>query len=286
MLRNYFRIALRRFRRQPLYAVLNVAGLAIGMAVCLLIGLYLYGELRVDRFHEKSERIVQVGIETDFFGRGLNTSYPLAGVLEQNVPSVQRAVHTRPRTARTIRNPASDLEKSQRVLTASSGFFEMFTFPALHGDLSGALTQTDGLVLTASSAQTFFGRTNAVGRSLAVDLADSTRTLTVRAVVQDPPEASTIEFDAVAPIRLTERESWSDGWGMFMFQTYALLNEPDVGHSALTDQIQRAVDEHSDREFEYFSADLTSVYLSPLHQSDGFRGQARYLYIFGAVALF
>ena len=287
MFHNFLKVALRRLQRQPLYTLINVTGLAVGMAVCLLIGLYLYGELRIDRFHEKSDRIVQVGVETDFFGRGLNTSYPLAGVLERNVPSVERTIHTRPRTARTIRNPASDLEKSQRVLTASPGFFEMFTFPALHGTPSEVLTETDAVVLTASSAQTFFGRTNAVGRSLAVDLADSTRTLTVRAVVQDPPEGvSTIQFDAVVPIRLTERESWSDGWGMFMFQTYALLNEPNVGHSALTDQIQRAVDEHSDREFEYFSADLTSVYLSPLHQSDGFRGQARYLYIFGAVALF
>ncbi|MFB6271498.1 MAG: ABC transporter permease [Salinibacter sp.] len=286
MLRDVLKIAIRRIRRQPLYAVLNVAGLALGMAVCLLIGLYLYGELRVDRFHQKSERIVQVGVETDFFGRGLRTSYPLADVLEQNVPPIQQAVHTRPRPSRTVRNPASDLERSQRVLTASPGFFETFTFPALHGDPSEALAQTNALVLTASAAETFFGRTAVVGRPLTVDLADSTRTLTVRAVVQDPPEASTIQFDAVAPIRLTERDSWSDGWGMFMFQTYALLNEPDVDRSTLTDQIQRAVDQHTDREFEYFSTDLTSVYLSPLHQSGGFRGQARYLYIFGAVALF
>ena len=286
MLPNTLKIPLRRIRRRPLYAVLNIAGLALGMAVCLLIGLYLYGELRVDRFHEKSEQIVQVGVETDFFGRGVRTSYPLARVLEQNVPPVQRAVHTRSRPSQTVQVPTSNLEKPQRILTASPGFFETFTFPALHGDPSEALTRTNALVLTASTAETFFGQTAVVGRPLTVDLADSSRTLTVRAVVQDPPESSTLQFDAVAPIRLTERANWSDGWGMFMFETYALLNDPDVDHASLTDQIQRAVDQHSDRGFEYFSMDFASVYLSPLHQADGFRGQARYLYIFGAVALF
>lgn len=286
MIRNILKTALRRIRRRPLYPIINVTGLAVGMAVCLLIGLYVYGELRMDRFHEKSDHIVKVGSESDFAGRGFITPYPLAGVVERNVPSVQRAVHTWVRPQRTIRNPTTGLEKSRRILAASSGFFEMFTFSALHGDPTEALTSTSGLVLTASTARTYLGRTAVVGETLTVELDDEPRTLTVRAVVEDVPEASTIQFDAVVPIRLIERETWSDGWSLRMFETYALLHETGVSHATLTNQIQQAVDQRSDLDFQYFTTDLTSVYLSPLYEADGFRGQARYLYIFGAVALF
>lgn len=286
MLWNHLKITLRRIRHRPLYSVINVTGLALGMAVCLLIGLYVYDELRVDRFHAKSDRIVQVGAKADFFGRSLTTSYPLARIVEQNVPPVQQTVHTWPRDKTPIRDLASGLEKEKRVLAAGEGFFDVFTFPALHGNPSDALTQTDGIVLTASTARTCFGRTAVVGKTLTVEMNDEPHTLTVRAVVEDVPEASTIRFDAVVPIRSVERETWSDGWGMLMFQTYALLENSDVDRTTLADQIQRAVDQHSERGFSYFATDLTSVYLSPLHQASGFRGQARYLYIFGVVALF
>ena len=286
MLRNYLKVALRRFRRQPLYTTINVTGLAVGMAACLLIGLYVHDELRVDHFHEKSDRIVQVGSEAGFFGRSLNTSYPLARVLEQEMPRVRRAVHTRARNSTPLRHDASGLDEKKQVLTASPGFFDVFTFPTLHGNASAALRHADGLVLTASTARAYFDRTNAVGETLTAELDDETHTLTVRAVVTNVPRASTIDFDAVVPIRLTEEPSWTDGWGMFMFRTYALLNRPAADVEELQGEIQRAVGQHSDRDFEYFAMDLTSVYLSSLHNADGFRGQARYLYIFGSIAVF
>jgi putative ABC transport system permease protein len=93
MWRNYLKVAVRAVRRRPLYAVINVFGLAVGMATCILIGLYVFGELSYDEFHAKSDRIYQMGQESQW-GRMQATPYPLATAMEARMPELEAVVRT------------------------------------------------------------------------------------------------------------------------------------------------------------------------------------------------
>lgn len=105
MLRKYFLIGFRTLRRKPTYTFLNVSGLAIGMAVCLLVGLYVHDELQFDRFHQHADRIVQIGHETSFMGRSLVTSYPLKQTLQEHVPAIELATHFKSGSTALQTNP-------------------------------------------------------------------------------------------------------------------------------------------------------------------------------------
>jgi putative ABC transport system permease protein len=201
MLHNYFLVGLRALRRHPGYTSLNIIGLGVGMAVCLLVGLYVHDEMQVDRFHENAERIVQMGFESPWWGRGLMSSYPLATVLANDVPGVERAVRVNQANLRLIRE-ATGHEQQHLTQLTEPNFPDIFSFPALHGDPAAALASPDGLVLTESVARAFFGNEDPIGQRLGAASHSGTHDLVVRAVVRDVPAGSTIQFDALAPLTL------------------------------------------------------------------------------------
>jgi putative ABC transport system permease protein len=282
ILRHYITIALRALHRQKGYAVLNVFGLGVGMAVCLLIGLYVHHETQVDRFHDNADRIAQFGFEA-FWGRGLQTPYPFARVLENDVPGIERAVRTRSASNQRLIHEATGHEGEYLGTYTEPAFFEVFSFPALQGDPAAALTAPDGLILTETLARTIFGDDDALGQTLRLGSDD----LTVHAVVRDVPAGSTIRFEIVVPITLLpESQRPEDGWRMFTDETYALL-APGTSVEEVEARIPDVLRPHFEGEpTPSFAIALPALYLSDLHKPSGFRGQTRYLYIFGFAALF
>ena len=290
MLRSYLKIALRNIQRRAGFTAINVFGLAVGMAACLLIGLYVGDELSYDRFHAKADRIYVMGIDNNFFGRSMATPYPLASVLDARLPAVERAVRTVTRGESVVRRPGRTMEGARRLLLADAAFFQVFDFPLVRGTPASALEAPDAAVITQSMARDFFGEADPMGEVIQVALRDSTHTLTVRGIAADGSDHSTIQFDVVAPLSLLEAGRRDpEGWGLRMFQTYALLGQP-LPPDTLAAQAKRAVAARLsdiDREPpEFFSIPLPALYLSDQHDTEGFRGQSRYLYIFGSVALF
>ena len=182
MLRNYFTVAGRALRRRAGYTTINVFGLAVGMAACLLIGLYVGDELSYDAFHARADRIYVMGTESDFFGRSIVTSYPVAATMEADLPAVERAVRTARRGAATVRHARSGFEGERDVLLADPAFFQVFDFPLVRGDRSSVLDAPDAAVITQSMARDAFGDDDPMGQPLTVELRDSTHTLTVRGV--------------------------------------------------------------------------------------------------------
>lgn len=290
MLQSYFRVAYRTLRRHAGFTAINVFGLAVGMAVCLLIGLYVGDELSYDDFHAAGDRIHVVGLDNSFFGRSMATPYPLASTLEASLPAVERAVRTVARGEVTMRPPGRSMEDERRLLLTDAPFFQVFDFRLVRGSRASVLGEPGAAVITESTAHDFFGDADPVGEALLVEWRDSTHTLTVRAVAEDVPVNSTIQFDVVAPLGVLEADQRDpEEWGLRMYQTYALLGQP-LPPGALATQAQRAVAaklEGTGREPpSFFSIPLTQVYLSDQYSAEGFRGQQRYLYIFGSVALF
>jgi putative ABC transport system permease protein len=287
MFSNHFRVALRSLRRHPGYTFLNVIGLGVGMAVCLLIGLYVHDEMQVDRFHENAERIVHIGVDSPMWGRGTITPFPLARLLANEVPGVERAVRYNQASWRLERED-SDAETQQTTLLTGPDFFDVFTFPAVLGDAAAAVAAPDGLVLTESVARVLFGDADPIGHPVvaAMPFGGSHR-LTVRAVIRDVPTGSTMRFGAIAPyLLLPEGQRREDAWNMSMYFTYALL-QPGVTPAVLEARLAEALTPHFENEPPaMFAVGLPSLYLSDLHNPAGFRGQTRYLYIFGFAALF
>ena len=287
MLKNYLKITLRQRRRQPLYTAINVLGLAVGMACCLLIGLYVEDELSYDRFHEKSDRLVAIGTDLSW-GRSLMTSYPMAPTLETELPDVAQAVRV-VRSNPSVVREATQMQGKHRTLLVDAAFFEVFSFPLKPGDPATALNTPDALVITETMARTYFGNEDPMGQTLHLTLQGETHALTIQGVAEDPPEHSTIQFEMVAPLSLLPASQRNDqAWGAYMYRTYALLTHKEA-KTTLNEKMAPVLSKHYEgrkRPPTFFALPLPAVYLSDLHRTSSFKGQARYLYIFGSIALF
>lgn len=290
MIKNYLTIGLRNLQRNLSYTIINVLGLAVGMAACLLIGLYVGDELSYDDFHAKGNRIHMMGVDNSYFGRSMATPYPLASMMEASLPAVEHALRTVWRGDIPVQRPGQAMQAGRQLLFADSTFFQVFDFPLIRGHGNDVLNRPDGVVIIESTARDLFGGSDPMGEVLLVDVQDSTYTLTVHGLIEDVPKNSTIQFDVLVPLSLLEANQRDpEAWGRRMFLTYALLNQP-LSPDVLAAQTQRAAEAalgDADREPpSFFSIPLTELYLSDLHSTEGFRGQQRYLYIFGSVALF
>ena len=290
MIKNYLTIAFRNLHRNLSYTAISVLGLAVGMAACLLIGLYVGDELSYDDFHVKANRIHVMGMDNNFFGRSMATPYPLAPAMEASLHTVDHAVRTLGREEIVVRRPDNSMEARRRLLLVDSTFFQVFNFPLVRGRSDLVLTLPDAAVITESMARDFFGDDDPMGSVIQMEFRDSTHTLMVRGIIEDAPKNSTIQFDVLAPLGRLEPDFHDmEAWGRRMFLTYALLNQP-VPPDTLAAQAQHAAKTilgDSDREPpSFFSIPLPELYLSDQYHTEGFRGQQRYLYIFGSVALF
>jgi putative ABC transport system permease protein len=291
MLKNYLTIALRNLRRQKGYTFINVTGLAVGMACCLLIGLYIEDELSFDRFHEDVEQLMIMTYQSargpEEFGN--ITPYPLASMMERELPEVEYAVRTMGGFEVPVSREETDLINDRLVLIADSTFFRAFTFPLIKGDPASALTAPDGAVISESMARAYFGREDPIGKTLKWDFFGSERTPTITGVAKDAPRNSTIRFDILVPLHaMPEMFRSENSWRALNFQTYVRLREP-IPAEAFTEKASQSLSNHFAEDEEIPAVDalpLTSYYLSGLYETGNFKGQTRYVYIFGSIVVF
>jgi putative ABC transport system permease protein len=232
MLEHYLRVALRNLRRQRSYAAINVVSLAVGIALCALIGLYVRDELTFDRFHERADRIVRV-TQTRFAPDGgaeethAYLPVPLGPALEADLPEVERAVRMMEQDAFVRRGETALPEK---ILFADPGFFDVFTFPLIEGDPATALADPGGIVLSEDAARAWFGDEDPMGRGLQIRLGDAYYEATVTGVAATVPGNSSVRFDYLMSFaKLPEAFEWirnnADRWNASSFYTFALLAE-------------------------------------------------------------
>ena len=165
MLRNYAKVVARYFRRHKGFAAIDLTGLAVGLAACLLIGLYVRDELAFDRFHEKGDRIYRLG--------GSTVGWPYGRILASEFPEVERVVYMRGWPSYSIEHEGHHL--FERMLYADSGFFALFDFPLVEGDPATALADPYAVVLSETLARKLFGGAPALGRTGAVSVGDCLR---------------------------------------------------------------------------------------------------------------
>jgi putative ABC transport system permease protein len=224
MLQNYLKITLRNLNKRRAYSFINIFGLAVGVAVCLVIGKYVEFETSYENFHANGKNIYRV--VSSFYTDGPKdsyTGYDLGPSLLSDVPEIKRFARNHGNS--TVVSFINDQGKEVRfyepkVLVADSTFLEMFTFKFIYGN-STALYNPSSIVLTKSVAIKYFGHTNAIGKE--IKLHDNWPGLyIVSAVIEDVPVNSHFEFGAIMPMHnLLQSEYYRNANARWdNFQTY------------------------------------------------------------------
>jgi putative ABC transport system permease protein len=209
MIFNYLRIGVRNLFRNKLYSLVNIGGLAVSLAVCMTILLYVVHEHAYDRFHRDVKRIFVMGGTEIFGGQQMSVLYMnhiVAPMMQQANPKVESFMRVYGFYNTVDLSLASDptvrYKESRNFLYADSNFFRFFSFHLIRGNASNVLAGPNSVVLSESAAIKYFGKHDPIGQSL---LSDNHTVLKVTGVCADPPSNSTISFSFVAPFSLIPR---------------------------------------------------------------------------------
>ncbi len=250
MFKNHFKVALRNLLGKKVYSAINILGLAIGMACCLLIFQYVAFEYSFDSFNENgaslyriSQTTVQSGGEPSIES---TTGWAMAPALAAEVPEVVRFARLHPEYGNAIVFDPNQPDKAfeeERVYYADSTFFQMFSYPLVSGNPAHALAEPGTVMLSESTARKYFGDADPVGQSLEVR-AWISGTFRVDGIFRDVPANSHLQFDMLLPmVDLLEKSAFSDpatGWGWTNFITYVQLHE-NVDRSAVAQKFTKIV---------------------------------------------
>ena len=284
---NYLKIAVRNLLRHKSYTLINLFGLTIGMACCILIALYAREELSFDTFHAQADRIVAIGTETSYFGRSLSTPFPLADAMVNELPEVTEATRTSTAGKWQVSRDGETFIELKEPLYTEPTFFDVFSFHLLRGNRATALTAPNSIVLTRQTSERLFGADDPLGKSITYPQEDTALNLQVTGVVEDVPRNSSIQFDAL--ISMTTQEKFIDrSWSSFNYYTYALLHSSE-DLNTLPAKLASLAKTHSETRRQppsFFMLPLSKLHLSESTQSAGFTGNRAYLYLFGSIALF
>jgi putative ABC transport system permease protein len=296
MLRNYLLVAWRTLRKRVGLTLIDVFGLAVGLAACLLIGLWVERELSYDTFHPDADRIRRVLVRA---AAGGNSTFapqgpaPLKGAIRRDIPEVTTVTQFRTDDAAILHRENQSFTDT-RVLRADSTFLDVFGgFRLLRGDRASALDGTNALVLTAPTARRVFGSVDVIGETLRYR--DETRQVT--GVLAEVPETSHLRFDAVAPIPAVP-STYRDNWTGFSFYTYAKLHE-GASVAAFEEKLHTIAREYGAADiqesfnfpldkitYEFPAEALPSIHLYSEFNSFGAGGSITTVYVFGAIGLF
>jgi len=291
MLRNYLTIALRGLRQQKKYALINMLGLSVGLAAVILVLLFVRDELSYDTFHQKKDRIYRVTIaflQDGEFNEQAITPYRLAPALSETFGDIEQIARIDDQDVYVAYDDKRFLEN--KVMIADSSLFEIFTFEWIEGDPASALQAPFTVVITESIARKYFGDASPIDKTLRVR---DTYDVLVKGVIKDMPTNS--HFHANIFISMTSGDQiYPDivlnNWGEGSQYTYLLLPE-NYPAEKLIAQFPEFIHTHIGEE----APDYVQVGLQPLmdihlrshlRMELGANGDIRYVYIFGAIALF
>ena len=287
MFRNYFKIAIRYLQKNKLYALVNIAGLAIGIASCLLIGIYIFDEWSFDKFHKNADRIARVTMDFssgDAQNKAAVTGTKVGPQLQRTFPQVAAYVRTL-KYSRVVAYQQQMFEE-KNFFYADSAFFQVFSFPLISGDPKTALDAPDKVVLTKTSAAKYFGADNPLGKTLKV----GTKEMLVTGIAADAPHNSQIQFDFIGSFTSLNAAKQEDWWSA-NYVTYLLLHDKNMLPD-LQKQVSAYMKSVSEKELSMTGSSYLTYHLEPLtwvhlHSSlDGFEPNNNiiYIYILAAIA--
>jgi putative ABC transport system permease protein len=292
MLKNYLKIALRNIIRHKSYSFINITGLAIGMACCILILLWIQDELSYDKFHENADNIYRVAGEQQYSDGSVDkfavTPEALAAALKKEYPEVIYSTKiSRTRGGLFKYDDNSFYERS--VAYTDEFFFRIFKFPFIKGDSKIALSNPYSIVITRDIANKYFGNDDPIGKTI---IFNNAYNLSVTGIIENIPHNSHLKFDFFIPMKIYKDIRTSSGlifdeWRTYGYYTFLLLQK-NMQFKTVNKKISRYLDKRSDdNTTALFLQPLTKIHLySDLTADIGGRGDIKYVYIFSIIAFF
>ena len=244
MIRNYFKTAVRNLIKYKGYSFINITGLALGIACCLLIILYVKDELTFDRFHQNGENIyrMQSSLLMNDNKQVFNAvNLPAGPTLKEELPEVIEQVRFLS-SSMEIKVGEKEFNEGNAYYTEPQ-FLEVFNFPAINGEGVGSLKSTSQIVLTKETAMKYFGSADVIGESLQVKMNAEWKTFQVGAVLRDVPSNSSLDFSLLLPLQtylnLNNRQgNDAADWHQIeiSFQTF-IVAIPGMDKQLLTDKM-------------------------------------------------
>ncbi|HZY82477.1 MAG TPA: ABC transporter permease [Cyclobacteriaceae bacterium] len=288
MFTNYFKVAFRNLLRKKIYSGINILGLSIGLASSFLILLWVIDENNYDKFHANGDQLFQVWRNMTTGGQTYTMNSQPRGIADEMLveyPEVEDAVITFLDQEMVVTSGENNYR--ERGGYAGETFFNIFTFPFIHGDPATALKGLTSAVITEKTARKMYGDDwgHAVGRSMTVD---HNKEFTITGIVKDVPENSSIQFDILLPV-----EEWfgrEERFGEWYFMAYGVYAKLKQGTSleAFNKKFADIFNRHADdNNHEIFLQPYEDIYLHSLYR-DGklVGGRIEYVRIFTAIAIF
>lgn len=304
MLNNYFKIAWRNLLKKKVYSFINIVGLGIGMACCVLIFMFVQEELSYDNYHEKGDRIYRVlhgqkaedGVEegnstADFWVWG---NAPIGPALQLDFPEIEKVVQFSGR-ADILFTVHDQTQQEDGVFFMDSTVFDVFSWEMVEGNPKTALVAPYSVVLTESSARKYFGNEDALGKTMKGSESagrSNEGDYTVTGVIKDLPSNSHFKFNALLSLSTFKqsRPQVFDAWGYVDTYTYFLANEQfdkTNFEAKVPEFIAKRAGEDNGPNYTVAIEPLKDVYLrTEAQRQPGDTGSLSNIYVFSIIGLF
>lgn len=304
MFQNYFKVALRNILKHKFYSALNIAGLALGLASCFIIGLYILDELTYDKFHTDHENIYSVALHGRIGGQELHTSSsspPIAQAMVTGIPGVEQGLRIRERGNLVMKYEDKAFTETKALMT-DSNFFQFFSFKLLEGQADKVLKEPNTLVMTTETAKRYFGEQDAIGKMVTVG--NDNVVYRVTGIAEVPPGNSSIQFDILLS-GSGDQYLKSDNWTGNGLYTY-IRKTPKTSVDEINRKLEEFVRVHVGPELEagfgisfdefvknggiyayyVFPSENIHLFQNELMDSLTPKSDIKYVYILGAVGIF
>ncbi len=305
MIKNYFKTAWRNLIRNKWFSIINILGLAIGLATCLIIILFVSNELSYDRFNKKANRIARIYFQGEIQGEKLKESTvmaPVAAAMKKDFPEVEDATRLRDAfgTQKLVCNGKLFIDDPMAYV--DSNFFQVFSLQFIKGNSKTALTEPNSVVLTKDISEKYFGAENPVGKIINFKNEDKAP-MKVTGVVENVPANSHFHFGLFIAMSGLE-DSREQNWMSSNFYTYVVLKDKN-DFEQLEAKVPGLVDKYIGPQMKdgtgltlaefrkggsnitFHLQRLTDIHLYSDFQNDLSKpGDVRNVYIFSAIALF
>jgi putative ABC transport system permease protein len=300
MIKNYIKTAYRSLLKNKGFTILNVLGLSVGLATCLLIVFYVVDELSYDKYNTKANRIYRITVDVKLNGNAgkyAPSEEPLLVAIKGTFPEIEKSTRLinidglfQSPLKFYIKKGNENIEEKKVVFTESS-IFDVFTLPVVDGSTTGVLDNPNSAVITESTAKKYFNKVDVVGQTITIN---DTSVFKINAVIKDIPAQSHFNYDFFLSFS-SRPESHVHGWGYSGLNNYLLL-KPGANINKLEKEIAKIEIAHSFSSTAWTTGDnYFRIILKPLldiHLRDDSQytlspaGSMQYVYIFSVIAIF
>jgi len=289
MIKNYLKIAWRNLLKHKTFSLINILGLAIGIAACMIIFIYVHHELTYDQYNSKADRIVRITttFHTPESDMALATSpTPLADALKREYPEVESAV--RIESSGKVVKSNNEFFREGNFYTADQSIFSIFDFDFVEGSPAGVLQKPNTIVITFAIAKKYFGTDAATGKIITCDGKD----LLVTGVVRNRPSNSDLQIDALLSTDYSGVTSWTDDLRVYTFILFKRKPDlkdfahklADVSAKYVQPELNKAGANQYKAQFE--TEPLAEVHFSKGKLTDSPKGNRQYSYVFSILSVF